>query len=470
MKSCESFTLTDYEVIWNYDTYHYHIFFNDYNHFLQSTLWGSGKSAQQFEPFLHPELIRSLYEKKYLRAYRYLKALNEPMPPNDAAAACLLALSGTDKLLNTVLDHCPPIPDFQFAGPGVVSSLLVIAAGLDLPRKMRILLQRGANPNRAGASPSPLEMAFQEAHYQVLQELLSSPDLEIKLTEPMLDAWGWLAPTAKMRRGALRSKCCKLLWQHIQPLDSDLSNQDPMPIPPELRPRHALQHNRLTLTAKICETNALDPSDIDDILRYMRCSFAPQYHNPSSPTFARKWGYQTELLFTFLHRFPEKLNDPTIRRLVALAAATDPNPGEDLLSLAAQLSDGPIILDPWCDFYENDLAVLFANWQDRLGDRLFPAVKASDITPSWISTARRCEHLCRIHLIDSIPHEKWSGFLPVILKLTPPHKLHRLFAPGRILSLAPAEKLLALLPQLSNEQCAIILQHCGTTHSPNYDL
>ena len=470
MSAQSDFTLTDLEVLRRYEVEDYGIFCAEPSPFrVYYYSYIQRNTAYSFDPFPHTDLICALYQKKYLRAYRLLNALNEPLAPQEAAAACLLALSGTDRLLNTVLDHCPPIPDFQFTGPGAVSSLLVIAAALDLSGKVRILLQRGADPNRGSAERSPLETAFVHTRTASLEELLASPDLEIEITEPMLEEWGWLSPTATKGRAVLRRKCCQLLWDKIKPQDSEPCSPDELPIHPHLRPKHALHHNKIFLAARICEKNPINAEDIDDIVCFWGDIDIPSIHHTHGSDW-RKWNYQQDLLRSFLRRFPEYLEHPDIRRLVARAVTVMLEPDEELLSMAAQLADGPVCLHPWSDCGSYTMQSFLPNWQKWLGERLVPAIETQHLTSTWFRLHNNLEQFCHLSVVGSIADEQWAEILSLLLEQIPPEKTALLFAPGRILSHAPSEKLLAMLPRVSAEQRGVILLHCDPVSAPNYDL
>ena len=140
---------------------------------------------QPFEDLEHLPLIKALFHEKYTVADRLLKNLSEPLPPKDAVAACLCALNSTERRMNALLDHCPPIPDFQFLGVGKTASLLDVTVRCGKHKMLALFLKRGADPN-GGPSPQtatpPLETAFCLNAYLCLEQLLKSPRLRPALT------------------------------------------------------------------------------------------------------------------------------------------------------------------------------------------------------------------------------------------------------------------------------------------------
>lgn len=78
--------------------------------------------AAMLGPLQEPQLIAAIYYKNYPGIYRRLDKLTKPLSHADAMAACLCALNGSRLLMNRILDHCPPIPQFQFQGVGRFSS------------------------------------------------------------------------------------------------------------------------------------------------------------------------------------------------------------------------------------------------------------------------------------------------------------------------------------------------------------
>ena len=440
-----------------------------------------------FAPFDHPELIKAIYELKYSKAYRLLGELTDPLSPQEAAAACLCALLGSDRLLNAVLDHCPPIADFQFDGAGCLSSLISTAVRFDLDKKLRILLRRGADPNRGSDCCSPLEIAFAEENYSSLWELLQAPDLKIELTEPILEAWGQLYPLQDAEGSALLFQwCCQTICDKLSPEPTNLLS--PSYIPPQLRPRHALAHYNLLLAAQICETNPLSEEDLSDLQTHFDTHFPPLLRRFVPFSNEQAWTTHTALLKAYIRHMPDYREDPVLRRSIACAATGSPEPDEELLAIAAQLPDGPIHLNADDIFHLcHDSALGFAynyglfrefssKWDDLLGDRLPLALDLSELTSSLLNQLSILDsHALLTHFIftGSIEDDKWDELLAIILPQLPhlidsDRDFDRFFQPSRIFTHVPADKLLAILPQLPLQQRARILLHVRT--ESNYEL
>ena len=432
-----------------------------------------------FAPFDHPELIKALYELKHSKAYRLLSELTELLSPQEASAACLCAFLGSDRLLNAVLDHCPPIPEFQFKGVGCVSSLVSVAVRFDLDKKLRILLHRGADPNRYNDAPSPLEIALIEENYSSLWELLQAPNLQIELTEPILEAWGQLCASPDAEGNALLFRwCCQTMCDKLFPERAHFSM--PVFIPPQLRPRHALAHNNLLLAARICETNPLTKEDLDDLRAHFDGHFPLPLHRLAPFSNERDWNDYVTLLKEYIRHIPDYRNDPVLRRAIACAAVGTPEPDDELLATATQLSNGPVHLKADDIFYlSNGTGFTFvynlfskfsSKWDELLGDCLPLALDLSELTPSLLTFYDSPVLWTHFIFTGSMEDDNWDELLEIIFPqlISSDQDFERFFQPGRILTHVPADKLLAMLPQLSLKQRAAMLIH--TKGSANYDL
>jgi hypothetical protein len=174
-----------------------------------------------FDALQERDLIYSITQLNYSRVYSLLRKLDHPLSPTDAMAACLCALNGTSKLMNTLLDHCPPLPEFQFQGVGKVSSLLNSAVEYDKRAMVDILLRRGADPNGSSCDGKvPVEVAFCNHAYGSLKRLLEIPGIEIPLTDDMLYAWGALTTgdTGGIYFNPCSLWCCQLLLEKLTAL------------------------------------------------------------------------------------------------------------------------------------------------------------------------------------------------------------------------------------------------------------
>lgn len=425
-----------------------------------------------FAPFKYPELIKAIYDLNYRKAYRLLNELTELLSPEEAVAACLCAVFGSDRLLNAVLDHCPPIPEFQFKGVGRVSDLIAVVVKYDFDQKLRILLRRGADPNRGCGSTYPLEIAFANNSHASLWELLQAPGLNIELTETILNTWGQLSVSPDANENALFFQwCCQLMCEKMDPEDFPFRGFTCNFIPPQLRPRHALAHNNQLLAARICDTNPMTDEDIADLRTHFD-GHIPLPTNQYAPISTEgKWVSYTTLLKAYIRHVPFDPDDPVLRRAIACAAAGTPTPDEEMLAYAAHLTDGPVQLkssdvshlsgENCLSFVYFLLETFISQWEERLGDRLSPAMDLSELTSELIDLWDSDVFLKEFTFIGGITEAQWDEFLPAIL-----HKFRGddqqtalLMQPGKILSHVPEDMLLAILPQLPIKQRAAILLH-----------
>ena len=434
-----------------------------------------------FAPFGHPELIKALYELKHSKAYRLLNELTDPLSPQEAAAACLCALLGSGRLLNAVLDHCPPIAQVQFEGIGLLSNIVSVAVRFDLSRKLAILIHRGADPNRYGDHQSPLEIAFMEENYSSLWELLKAPNLEIELTEPILEAWGTLnvSPDAEENEFFFRW-CCQEICHKLSSEQTHFGIGLPSYIPHQLRPHHALAHGNLLLAAQICETNSLSAEDHDDILACFEDHFPLPLSKHCPFSNEREWTAYTTLLKSYIRLVPDCTENPILRRAIACAAAGNPTQDEELLNAVLRLPAGPVHLKAQDIFYlssgtfwgytHNLLERFASKWDELLGNWLPLALDLSELTHSILSFYTASVLFRHFIFTGSLNDDSWDELLNTILRqlICFEQDLDPFFQPGKILTHAPADKLLTFLPQLSFNQRASLLLHVNS--NKNYDL
>lgn len=362
-----------------------------------TSLFDSYENAVVLGPLQEPDLIQAIYNKKYQKIYQKLKNLEQPLSPVDAMAACLCALDGTKLLMNRVLDHCPPIPQFQFRGVGIVSSLLEVAARFDLHHNLDVLLTRGADPNRSSEDSetlSPLESAFQHNSFHCIKRLLAEPTLDCTITERMLESWGELREGFRTENSdLLRFWSCQLLYEHMTGFDCLTFS----PIPHQLRLRHALMNNNLNLAFRLFHCRSLDEQDKESVLSF----FASKYNTlildeQSSEDEISYCEKQTSFLLLILDNYPDLLETLEVRQAVAAMALALPQPNEQVQRWVDKLQNGliPITQLPLIDgglfssFYlSNNMAVnkdFFVRWDQRLTHRLAPALSRHSASLSWL--------------------------------------------------------------------------------------
>jgi len=352
-----------------------------------------GGGLQPFEGLQHPQLIRALLNSKFSTADSLLRKLTAPLPPADAMAACLCALGGSEKRMHAILNHCPPIPEFQFLGVGKTASLLNVAARLNKYKMLDLLLKRGADPN-GGPTPetavSPLETAFCHDAYLCLEQLLKSPGLRLELTANMLNHWGALQPDP-LETYPVNLMCSQLLLEALtgEPTDP----QDPFPIPPQLTLETALEQLNLPLATHICRKRPLTDHEQDAAVRFLSADQRILLLDERALDFHLLHHRQTaDFLCGFLGRCPERIHLPELRFPIIAAALAPHKPEASLQALIAQLEDGPVFLKelsaaggvyaggrPAPKLFSNFTLsqYLFPRWDDRLGIRFVPTMDVS---------------------------------------------------------------------------------------------
>ena len=419
-----------------------------------------------FKNLQEPAIVRAYYIKDYKFAEHSLMALPAPLSHQDAMVACLCALDGPIEAMKLLLDHCPPIPEFQFQGVGTVSSLLQVAVDYNKHDMLELLLARGADPN-AGPTPetacSPLETAFCGNKQLCLKHLLKAETLHPDLTEKMLFHWGTLQRKMKSDR-----YFDNLFWQ--KQLSADwlpenarllaerlagvpVSPDDPLPIPPQLRIEHALEHCNYELAAHLCQTRLLTDAEKDTVLTYYaNCSeHALEAYRPGpiiidDPNLGCD---AVDFLLQFLQQFPETLNHPAIRFAVAVTTVQLNKPDSRLQIWADRLEDGPIYLkklpflnlipshyDWYKGFFHTLKNSFFLHWRERLGSRLFPVYPVDSHVPaSQPSSSTDLSLLFEFAAFTGQrPQDTVSSVANYALQYAPVEFLPKLMQPGELLA------------------------------------
>lgn len=346
-------------------------------------------------PLQEPQLIAAIYYKNYPGIYRRLEKLTQPLSPSDAMAACLCALNGTRLLMNRVLDHCPPIPQFQFQGTVSFPSLAETTVRYNFPDKLDILLRRGADPNRDPGDLqqiSPLESAFCSDRFPCLLRLLQEPTLDLTLTERILEHWGRLREShldaASISDYVLS---CQFMYecvtgQTLLPEEYSMRDEMCLPIPHQLRLRHALKNNNMELAIRLLREHPLDEEDLKQALSFFSEQCAPLLTKDFSNKYLFSWPTElTELLLQFLNRCPQLLETPQLRQALCTTALCLLCPDIRLQSWVEKLEPGPIQLSAESLYDDPVFACLFGEtaalnhavllrWKERLPDGLRPAL------------------------------------------------------------------------------------------------
>jgi len=439
-----------------------------------------GGRQQPFETLQHPELIQALLNGRYATADSLLRKLTAPLPPVDAMAACLCALGGSEKRMHAILDHCPPIPEFQFRGAGKTASLLNVAARFNRHKMLDLLLKRGADPN-GGPTPEtavpPLEAAFCSNAYSSLERLLKAPDLRPELTERMLKHWASLQ-SDPFETYPMELMCCQLLLEALTGEPVDL--QDPFPIPSRLTLEDALNQLNLQLAAHICRKRPLSDAEKEAAVEYLSSDHRILFLDEWAMGFHRSQHRQhAEFLLSVLNRCPELLHLPDLRFPIVSTALVPNKPDKALQALVAQLEDGPVYLKELCaakGVYAGGLPVprllshftlsryLFPRWQERLGRRFVPTMDVSaDLYLPFMDDEEVQQVLEYIDFTGERPADHLSPVGEQFLLYAPEAFLPALLQPGGLLMRESPHALLDACQELPVARRNLLLPHLHRT-------
>ena len=430
-----------------------------------------------FDDLQEKELIYAIYRKNHREACRLLNMLNHTLSPTDAMAACLCAIACNPNLLDRILDHCPPIPDFQFQGEGHVSSLLNVVVDFRQTAHLDLLLNRGADPN-GGPTPStkfsPLEFAFcstlhhSHGYYDCLKRLLEAPNICTTPTTDILNAWGQLEENWDPE--ILQS--CRLLYEHITGRPAD--PEDPLPHPPQMTLKHTLWRGNRALAARISGEHPITEEDRETLLElYSKWHPICLLHANEDELFIRQEHHRAKLLTHFLTQHPDALQFPEVRSELAAASISLPKPDPNLQQWVAQLEDGPVFLQQLPiighlnghRMRNDETPVLnpdfFPRWDARLGKRLVPMLRPMDIPcMEALSAEDIASILRRVQVTDESTSR--TGISPLAMRVlleADEEVLAELLQPGGALHTLSADALLNACHALPPTRRTFVLLH-----------
>ena len=404
-----------------------------------------------FGDLQHTKLIQALMDRRYTTADSLLRKLTAPLPPRDAMAVCLCALDSTEERMGRILDHCPPLPDFQFLGVGKTESLLNVAIQFNLYKMLELFLKRGADPNAnptARSDPSPLEQAFCDDAVLPLERLLRSPKLRLELTPAMLKHWGALAPDLDDPYPK-DLMCCQLLVETLTGVPSD--PKDPFPFPPQLTLETILEQKNLPFAAHLCRKRPLAEHEQEAAIRYLSSDRRIiLLDERAMDPHLEQHRHHADFLLCFLERYPERIRLPALRFPIAATALVPNKPEQALQALVAQLEDGPVFLKelsapggtytngrpyPKLNSHFTLSRYLFPRWDERLGKRLVPSMELSaDLYLPYMDEEEMQLVLDRIVFTGQPPEDRISPVAEQFLLYAPESLLPGLLAPGGLLT------------------------------------
>lgn len=399
-------------------------------------------------------LLQALHRQKYPTIYAQLRRLSAPLSPERARMACSLALRCTGKALEQVLNHCPPLPSFQFAPPGRSGEDLVLQAiRLHEPEKLDILLRRGASFEKGPYSfNSPLEEALESGSVLCLSRLLEEPALDCTLTDTILKLWAMVGsdPENESTRDSFREMCLREAAPRL--LGRPLSLFDPIPVPDQLTVAHAAFAMNIPLLIRLLEERAQDQEDQNAILS-MLDNRASRYDMDGD----------VPLLVRLLEKFPDLLPTHRLRRLLAAHVLLDePESLEPLLPWLDGMEPGQVTV-PMFVRLRIDPKVMLDRWEALMPPGVLPLISRGEPLHSTFSplsedvrpllqephateTYRRMFSLCRF--TGSPLQGKLSGFARLALHCADLPLLERLLLPGELLDGEDFSLLLKAVPDL----------------------
>ena len=157
-------------------------------------------------------LVKALQQKNYPAIYAALRRLDGPLK-DDAFPAFFCALFCSVRAFQAVMEHCSPkelsaslcstsllnglSPPGHSMPDNTWWSAVNLAAYLDKPEALDLLLKAGCSPNRAsGCTYSPLEAAVLGRSLKCTQRLLEEPGLNTTVTKTLLTLWAQVLSAA----------------------------------------------------------------------------------------------------------------------------------------------------------------------------------------------------------------------------------------------------------------------------------
>ena len=429
-----------------------------------------GIKPRAFQNLQYPEIAEAFFNGSYRKIPGMLKKLPGPLPPKDAAAACLCALPASVALMTDLLNHCPPLPEFQFEGIGRVTSLLGIAARFDKHKMLDLFLKRGADPNGNPNQPhvrSPVEEAFCSNAYRSLTRLLKCPDVKVELTDSIREHWSRLAydPDDTYPQPLW---CSQLLLETLtgKPADPD----DPFPIPAELTLEDVLSCSNLNLAMYMCSTRTLTNADKMAALKHLIGHHPPELYNEyHSDSQVRDYRLASYFLMSLLDACPDLLQHPVVRTSLAAAAIAFPKPEPAFRRWVDRLEDGPIFLPNLPEgvrhvtrqservTLEDDF---FPRWDERLGRRLVPTMSIqTNLHLKNLSDDEIRLLLERVPFTGQRQPDKICPLSAQLMQYAPSDMLPELIQPGNLLALEHPHAILDACEQLSPDRRNMLLPY-----------
>lgn len=431
-------------------------------------------------------LVKALQQKNYPAIYAALRRLDGPLK-DDAFPAFFCALFCSVRAFQAVMEHCSPkelsaslcstsllnglSPPGHSMPDNTWWSAVNLAAYLDKPEALDLLLKAGCSPNRAsGCTYSPLEAAVLGRSLKCTQRLLEEPGLNTTVTKTLLTLW---AQTEQA--DPLLDWCCQLLCGPL--LGQEYSPFDPPPLPPGLTVAHTAQMGNLPLTLRLCRERPVELRHGSDAMAHIfsicicRLKARSDTDTLTDDVPSALW----EVTDALLQACPTLLRREIPRRLLVHLALAHPEGIPPILAPWLDRMPGRlVVMDP-----REDQAFLTAcmdgRWAERFGSELTPALKRSCSfpNPEWFECGTLSQHLACCKICGKPPKGALSALAKSALTDLSAQELAQQLLPGRLLDGEDPMLLLQALEEdeaIVDKRAAVLALHTKKEEADPYDL
>lgn len=427
-------------------------------------------------------LVKALQQKNYPAIYAALRKLDGPLR-EDAFPAFYCALFCTFRVFQAVMEHCSPkslcsqLFDTSFFSQLITPKLpfpentwwsaVDLAAYLDKPEALDLLLKAGCSPNRAPrCSYSPLEAAVLGRSLKCTQRLLEEPGLDTTVTKHLLDLW------SQTEQGdTLLDWCCQLLCGPL--LGNAYSPFEPAPLPSTLTVVHTAQVENWPLTIRLCREWPVEPRNGTEAMTYILAFYIGCMNNDALTE--DLLSILCQVTDALLQACPALLRREIPRRLLAHLVLAHPEGVPPVLAPWLENMPGSLlIMDP-----REDQAFLTAckkgRWAERFGTRLYPALKRSCNfpNPEWFDCGTLSQHLTCCKIYGKPPKGALSALAQSALTELSAQELAQQLLPGKLLDGEDPVLLLQALEEnkaVLDKRAAVLALYTQKEEADPYDL
>lgn len=326
----------------------------------------------------------AVWRKDYNVLYALLRRQTETFTPKEAFALCCQAIQRKCTLhaFQTILAHCPPLPDFAcfgnlpgesavaFSGGGLVTE----AAKEDHVPVLQYLLEQGCDPNQhEGDLCSPLEMALQSCSIGAIKLLVQRDDVDFTVTDHMRYIW------ADMGSYPRQDHCFCAAAGRLLGKDKVYSE---VPLLPGMTVSHAADKENWPLVYRLCRETEVTAEQVRAVLSSY---ISGLWECGVCFCVDQELAHLFDALLTVC---PEALQDETVRWLLAISVlCARVEELERLRPWAEKMPEGDILpmeIDGclWITFETpEDAARSLRRWEERLGRRFRPVLQRDKFLP-----------------------------------------------------------------------------------------